>query len=167
MKMRESAGTFLYVLKEVLVIYRFLRSTEEFPNSAEYRKIKGYSTPLGARNDHFHSPEIRSSTSCRQSCPSLLEASGKTERRLTKACEYYHGINDLIRYAKRHFPDGKESGANARERLPGVGKRWSDNRSLKTRVHPEICILLHLSISFDSSDILYRQAIEQEVEYTP
>ncbi|KAI6022614.1 hypothetical protein EDC04DRAFT_332518 [Pisolithus marmoratus] len=30
----------------------------------------------------------------------------KLNRCLTKACQHYHGINELIGYAKRYFPDG-------------------------------------------------------------
>ncbi|KIO02615.1 hypothetical protein M404DRAFT_654265 [Pisolithus tinctorius Marx 270] len=232
MKMRESAGTFLYVLEEVLVIYRFLRSTEEFPNSAEYRKIKysGDEPPFpqmmhniieaiqsmdqafhfeGANDSAGHrsvlgttTSILRKSTLLRAAANYVLPLAERLERCLTKVCEYYHGISDLIRYAKRHFPDGvnycwvdatastqatttelddncleaisralgsplsKETGAIAREGSPDVEKRWSDNRFLKIRVHPETRILLHLSIPFDSSDILYRQAIEQELEHT-
>lgn len=137
--MRESAGTFLYVLEEVLVIYKFLRSTEEFPNSAEYRKIKysGDEPPFpqmmhniieaiqsmdqafhfeGASHSAGHYSVLGTTTSILRKSALLRVAANyalpfwrlaeRLERCLTKACEYYHGINHLIRYAKGHFPCG-------------------------------------------------------------
>ncbi|KAI5980641.1 hypothetical protein EDC04DRAFT_2857824 [Pisolithus marmoratus] len=111
----------------------------------------------------------------------------KLNRRLTKACQYYHGINNLIGYAKRHFPHdikhrwvdttasteqttihlddfleavkralgsplSNETVAMLRDRFPDIEKRWDDTRFLKTRLHPEICIVLDLSTPFKSSD---------------
>ncbi|KAI6152620.1 hypothetical protein BKA82DRAFT_4112879 [Pisolithus tinctorius] len=125
----------------------------------------------------------------------ILQAE-RLKRRIAKVCQYYDGIDDLITYTRRYFPQGivhrwvdpipdtgettvnleddylvaieralggvspsTDTLTTLRKDFSNMGERWGASRSITTRLHAEIRILLHLSKSFDASDRFQQQPI--------
>ncbi|KIN97287.1 hypothetical protein M404DRAFT_1006167, partial [Pisolithus tinctorius Marx 270] len=119
----------------------------------------------------------------------------RLKHRLEKVSQYYYGINSLIRYARRYFPQGinhrwvgaisgtggttivldddyleavsralgsrpsEDTLATLRTEFPKVEEMWRSRRSVKTKLHAEIQIVLDLSSPLDTLDHEHQQSI--------